>query len=288
MSQANQEQQRYWTEQAGPVWVELQDRLDRQIRPHGALALGALELRGGERVLDVGSGCGDTAVELARRVGPEGAVLGVDISQPMLARARERAAGLPQVSFLQADAQTADLPRAGFDAVFSRFGVMFFEKPVAAFRNLRAALRPGGRLAFVCWRPPQENPWITLPMVAVAPLLELPPPPPAGAPGMFAFADGQRVSSLLEEAGFEGVRVEPREVRMAPGGGSLEDAVDTFLRVGPVAAALREAVADPALRQKAAEAVRQAFEGAASQGSSSFELGSAVWLVTARESASDS
>jgi len=204
----------------------------------------------------------------------------------MLARARERAAGLPQVSFLQADAQTAELPRAHFDAVFSRFGVMFFESPVDAFRNLRGALRPGGRLAFVCWRPPQENPWITLPMAAVAPLLELPPPPPAGAPGMFAFADGQRVASLLKEAGFERVKVEPREVQMAPGGGSLEDAVDTFLRVGPVVAALREAGADPSLRQKVAEAVRQAFERAASQGSSTFELGSAAWLVTAQGGAS--
>ncbi len=179
MAEANQEQQRFWNEHAGPTWVRWQDALDRQIRPHGDLALEALAPAPGESVLDVGCGCGDTSLELARRVGDKGAVLGVDLSAPMLERARARAveAGMPQLRFEQVDAQSGELGAAAFDALFSRFGVMFFEDAPSAFGNLARALRPGGRLAFVCWQPPSENPWVTVPMAAVAPLLTLPPPP---------------------------------------------------------------------------------------------------------------
>ncbi|MFM8411336.1 MAG: class I SAM-dependent methyltransferase, partial [Alphaproteobacteria bacterium] len=149
----NAEQIDYWNDMAGPKWVALQESLDRQIGPLGAAAMAAADLQPGERVLDVGCGCGATSIELARRVAPGGAVLGVDVSTVMLEAARAAAgrAGAEGLEFANADAQTAPLTPAGFDVVFSRFGVMFFADPTAAFANLRRALRPGGRLAVVCW-----------------------------------------------------------------------------------------------------------------------------------------
>jgi SAM-dependent methyltransferase len=282
MSDANPEQKTYWNEQAGPVSVSHQERLDRQIGVHGERGLARLAPQPGERVLDIGCGCGDSSLALAARVGPGGRVLGIDLSEPMLARARERAAatGLAQLSFRAADAQTAALGDGAFDAAFSRFGVMFFADPVAAFRNVRGALRPGGRLVFVCWRPVAENPWVLVPMAAAAPHLTLPPPPPEGAPGPFSFGDAGRVRRILEAAGFEGIEIEPDEPPMTPGGGGLDEAADTFLQIGPVAGALREMKADDALRAKVREAVRQAFEPHLQGGE--VRLGSAIWLVRAR------
>jgi SAM-dependent methyltransferase len=282
MSDANREQTTYWNEQAGPIWVAFQERLDRQIGPHGERALARLAPRAGERVLDLGCGCGDSSLALATRVAPGGSVLGLDLSEPMLARARERAAAarLANASFRAADVQTAKLEAAAFDAAFSRFGVMFFADPEAAFRNVRGSLRPGGRLVFVCWRPVTENPWVTVPMAAAAPLLPLPPPPPEGAPGPFAFGDAARVQRILAAAGFGEIAIEPVDLPMTPGGGDPDEAAEIFLDVGPLGSALREAKADAAVRERVRAAVRKAFEPHLRAGR--VELGSAIWLVQAR------
>lgn len=285
MADANRDQRVYWNEQAGPVWVSFHERLDAQMQPHSALAMEALAPAAGERILDVGCGCGDTVLALAERVGAAGAVVGLDVSEPMLGRARERltASRLGNATLRLADAQTADLGSADFDAVFSRFGVMFFEDPAVAFANLHEALRPGGRIAFICWRAPEHNPWLTLPMAAVAPLLSLPPPPPAGAPGMFALADDSRLRGILEGAGFADVAIEAREIDISPGGGSVEEAVETFLSVGPVGGALREAAAGEELRSRVAEAVRRVFAQAEEGGA--LRMSSAVWLARGRRTA---
>jgi SAM-dependent methyltransferase len=282
MTDANSEQRSYWNQQVGPVWVAYQERLDRQIGPHGERALAALAAKPGERILDLGCGCGDSSLSLAERVAPSGQVLGLDLSEPMLVRARERAAaaGLANVSFRAADAQTAALEPASFDAAFSRFGVMFFADPVAAFGNVWGTLRPGGRLAFVCWRPVAENDWVLVPMAAAAPHLPLPPPAAPDAPGPFSFGAAERVRRILEAAGFEAIRIEPAELPMAPGGGDLDEAADTFLEVGPVASALRAMKADDSLREKVRLAVRASFEP--HQRAGRVELGSAIWLVQAR------
>jgi SAM-dependent methyltransferase len=283
MAEANAEQRSYWNEQAGPVWVTNQERLDQQIRPHGELALVALAPTPGERVLDLGCGCGETALALAGRVGAKGFVLGVDLSEPMLARARQRAAaaGLGQLEFMAADAQTAALGEARFDAAFSRFGVMFFAAPEAAFANVRRALAPGGRLAFVCWRPVSENAWVLVPMQAAAPLFpSLPAPPPPDAPGPFSFGDAGRVRRILEAAGFGEIQIEPADLAMTPGGGDLDAAAEIFLDVGPLGSALREMGAGAELRERTRQAVRRAFEPHLRAGR--VELGSAVWLVQAR------
>jgi len=276
MSAANAAQVAYWNETAGRTWADLQDRIDRQIRPLGLAAMERLAPASGEQVLDVGCGCGDTSLELARRVGPEGGVLGLDISAPMLevARGRAEAAGARNLAFHEADAQTAALP-GGRDAVFSRFGVMFFADPTAAFANLRSALRPGGRLGFVCWRPLAENLWMRLPAETAAGLVPPAPPPEPGAPGPFAFADPDRVRRILAEAGFTGIDLTPHDE--AIGGLDLEGTVAMSFRVGPLGAILRERPdLAPLLRERVREAVSPWLRGDA------VYMPSATWLVSAQ------
>jgi len=281
MAETNAEQRAYWNEQAGPIWVGMQERMDAQIGAHGARALSVLAAQPGERVLDVGCGCGDTALAIARAVGPVGRVLGVDISMPMLARARERAAaaGLANASFEHADAQTHALPASAFDALFSRFGVMFFEAPGTAFANLARALRPGGRVVFACWQPVAANVWVSVPMAALASVLPLPPPPPPGAPGPFAFGDTERVRGILSEAGLGQIAFRAEDLPMIFGG--LDEAATFLTDMGPASRAVREAGGGDALREKAQAAIRAAL--APYGGSGRVELPSAIWVVSAKK-----
>jgi SAM-dependent methyltransferase len=278
----NAEQLRYWNETAGAKWVAYQAALDAQLRPLGQRAMDRARIAPGEHVLDVGCGCGDTTLELAGRVAPGGEVVGLDPSALMLARAVERAreAGAGNARFVQADAQTHALPAARFDAVYSRFGVMFFADPVAAFANLRRCLRPGGRLAFVCWQPLARNPWLLVPLQAAAQHLTLPPPPAPGAPGPFAFADREHVSRILTRAGFTDVGFDDVQETLAlAGGGGVDAAVRLLLEgVGPTSAAMREA--DPAVRERVAAAVRDALAPFADAGG--VRMPCAAWVVSAR------
>ncbi len=279
MSEApNAAQATYWNETAGPTWAELQAPLDRQLEPLGRRVMAELSLPGA-RILDVGCGAGATSLALAEAVGPDGAVLGVDVSHPLLEVARARAAGRANLAFQEADAQAFALPPASFDAVFSRFGVMFFADPAAAFANLRRALKPGGRLAFVCWRAPTENPVMVLPMQAALPLVATPPAPAEpGAPGPFAFADPERVRGILESAGFEAIAITPHDEKIGSGG--LDTALGIALRVGPLGTLLRE---NPDQRDAVVAAVRAAL--APHEGPDGVKLDSATWIVTARNPA---
>jgi SAM-dependent methyltransferase len=278
---SNAEQIEYWNEVSGPKWVRLGDRVDAQIAPIGREAMDRASVQPGERVLDVGCGCGQTSLELAARVGAGGMVLGLDISGPMLAeaeRTREEA-GHQHLSFVQADAQTHDLEAEAFDLVFSRFGVMFFDDPVAAFSNLFSALRPGGRLAFVCWQEPGNNPWISVPMMTLASLMPIPLPDSPTAPGPFAFSDPERLVGILEQAGFREARCASLERDVSLGGGlDIEDAVDFVLEMGPAGAAIRDAGEEAA--KAARDAVLEALRPHVSEGGS-VVLGAASWLATA-------
>jgi SAM-dependent methyltransferase len=274
---SNDAQIDYWNTSAGETWARHQQQLDRQLEAVGLEAMRVLAPQTGQRILDIGCGCGETTLELAAHVGPSGAVVGVDISEPMLAvaRRREPPAGVVRPEFRNLDAQTADLGRAAFDGAFSRFGVMFFADPAAAFANIRAALKPGGRLAFVCWRAFQDNPWMREPMAAAAPLLPPLPPVDPTAPGPFAFADDSRVRAILADAGFTGVAVDPFDVNI--GGSSVEETVNLTLRVGPLGRILREL---PHMADAVVGAVRAAIEPYETKGR--VLMPAAVWIVSAK------
>jgi SAM-dependent methyltransferase len=276
---ANLDQVDYWNAAAGETWAALQDQLDRQIEPLGLEAIQALAPRPGERVLDIGCGCGQSSLQLASRVTSAGAVVGVDISVPMLAVARARPipADAATPAFREVDAQTGDLGEGVFDAAFSRFGVMFFSDPVVAFTRIRRSLEPGGRLAFVCWRPLQENPWMSKPMDAAQPFLAPPAPKAPAAPGPFAFADPDRVRAILSDAGWADIGIRPFDALI--GGSSLDQTVDLAFRVGPLGAALRE---NPDRKSDIAEAVRR--EIAKFETPSGVLMPSAVWIVQAKVS----
>ncbi|GHE64575.1 methyltransferase [Camelimonas fluminis] len=279
-SAPNAAQAEFWNTGAVRSWVELHEDLDRQYAPLSDQALAALQPAPGQRLLDVGCGCGANTLELATQAGPQGAAVGVDISAPMLARARELAAeqGVANASFVEADAQIADLSAGGapFDGVFSRFGVMFFADPVAAFANIRRHMRPGATLAFICWRRPDENPVMLAPYRAALDVFPVKPPKADPlAPGPFAFSDARRIEGILADAGFGAIDIRPHDQKV--GGLSFERALDQALRIGPLAGLLREQpeVADAA-RQRVAEALRR------HEAADGVWLDAAVWVVSAR------
>jgi SAM-dependent methyltransferase len=274
IADANAAQQAYWNDTAGKAWAELQDALDRQLEPLGDDVTAVLKPQTGERILDIGCGTGQTTLALGGRVGPAGRILGVDIFRPMLAIARSRGGDTPQVEFQEGDAQTFRFDPGVFDGIFSRFGVMFFADPVAAFINLRSALKPGGRLAFICWRPAGENPWMTPPTGSA--LADMPPPvrPDPGAPGPFGFAEPERVRGILADAGFTDVAIKSHDVKL--GGNSLEDSVRLSLSIGPLGAHLRE---HPEKRAAVVAELRKAFTPRLQDGK--VVQDGATWIVTA-------
>ena len=276
---ANDAQIEHWAGPGGAHWTTHEERLDRMLAPYGARVVEAVAARPGERILDVGCGNGALALALAPQVAPDGEVTGVDISTPMLERARQRAtdAGQGACSFLEADAQVHPFEPGAYDALVSRFGVMFFDDPTTAFTNLARALRPGGRMAFVCWRDPSVNEWLLVSMGALLEHVPPPPPRPLDAPGPYAFADPERVRSILGTAGLTDVALtevdEPTWM-----GESGEDAV-TFLQGTELSRTLFAGV-DDATAARAWAAVTDAL--VAREGPDGVVLAGGAWLVTAR------
>ena len=274
-TQSNADQIAYWNTDAGQKWAAGQERLDAMLAPISAELIKTAAVRSGERVLDVGCGCGDTSIRLAK----DGArVTGVDISRPMLARAKARAerAGTKDLEFIEADAAAHRFAEP-FDLLFSRFGVMFFADPDAAFANMRKALKTGGRVAFVCWRDWRENEWVRVPISAVRP--HLPPQPQLGPedPGPFAFADLARVRRILAAGGFDAISARPFDTTLALGE-THEDALAHIQDFGPVSRMM--AGATDAEKSKAVAALDQALRPFSER--KPVALGAAVWLVTAR------
>jgi SAM-dependent methyltransferase len=263
-----------WDENSDRAFAEMQAPLDRQLAPLGHRAQQALAAKPGEHILDIGCGTGQTTLELASAVGASGKVLGFDISPACLAIARERAAGTRQVEFIQGDAQTHKFLPKSFDAAFSRFGVMFFADPVIAFANIRSALKPGGRLAFVCWRDPKEVDLLALPFNAVKNLLPEQPPPVPDAPGPFGLANAERTKMILRDAGFTDIAITPHDDKT--GSGDVETSLGVALRVGVLGRLVRE---NPHFRDIVTGPVRAALQ--AHDTADGVKLKAAVWIVTA-------
>ena len=276
---ANADQFTYWNEQTGAAWIELEEHTDTLTRPFGDSAMDALGVASGDRLLDVGCGCGETTIELARRTGDGGPVLGIDLSAPMLDRARARTAkaGLTNVEFRQADAQT-DALADGLDGLYSRFGVMFFDDPPAAFANLAGSLRPGGRLAFVCWQGLEVNPWMSVPVRAAERHLGPVELPKNDVQGPFGLADPDRTRALLQGAGLADVGVEPLELDLALPGGDVGGVAAVMLALLPTRHAVRGATAEA--RALARDAVEAALGEYGADGG--VRVPAAAWVVTAR------
>ena len=276
---ANADQIAYWNGPGGQHWADRQQIQDIVLAPVSEVLIDRAGVEAGERIVDVGCGCGATTIALARKVGSSGHVLGIDISGPMLTRARQLAPSGLSVDFALADATVYPFASENFDLLASRFGVMFFADPALSFANMRRALRPSGRLAFACWREPRENPFFMAPLQAA--YKHVPKLPPLGPedPGPFAFASEARVQRILREAGFAGVEMEPCNLSLdiAVGRG-LDAAVQGALEIGPAARALAEQPSD--VVAAATQSIREAL--AAFAKGQAVALPAAIWIVTAR------
>jgi SAM-dependent methyltransferase len=270
------EQAARWNGPAGNAWVDLQELLDEMFRPFEALLVDAVAAEHAGSVLDVGCGTGGVTRAVARRAGH---CVGVDISGPMIetARAHAEREGVP-ASFIQADAQEYAFDPGAFDAVVSRFGVMFFSDPVRAFGNLRSTVRDGAGLRCVVWRGPEENPFMTTAERAAAPFLPDLPARRPDQPGQFAFADPERVRRILAESGWAGIDIQPVDVVCAL---PEKDLVTYFTRLGPLGMVLPGA--DERTRAEIVEAVRPAFDPFVR--GTEVRYTAACWMVSARAAA---
>lgn len=271
--QVYDEQAARWNGDSGHAWVEQQAPLDAMFKPFELLLTEAIKQ--GERVLDVGCGTGGTTLAAARMTGATGKCVGIDISAPMLDAARRRAEHeRAAATFVQADAQTWAFEAGTFDTIISRFGVMFFGDPVAAFANLRRAVRADGRLCFAAWRSAEENPFMTTTERAAAPFLQNVPIRPTNGPGQFAFADARHVRGILEKSGWADIGVRPVNVACSF---SQNDLVSFFTRLGPLGTIFRDV--DASTREQVIEAVRGAF--APYIAGDDVRYTAACWLVSA-------
>ncbi|MBO0711372.1 MAG: class I SAM-dependent methyltransferase [Acetobacteraceae bacterium] len=279
-----------WNDATGRRWLKRHEAVDRQIAPFGRRAMERANIRPGQHILDIGCGTAETTIELARRVrvpgeqvccepgGEGGSVTGIDISHLLLATAQDaaKASGLTNLRFEAGDAQTFAFARERFDVAFSRFGVMFFDNPIAAFANIRSALRPDGLLTFVCWPAPEENPFMMIPLVAAARHITMPEPGPPDAPGPFAFADIERVRRILSQAGFG--TIETDRLTETIGGGTRDETASMLLELGPINRIV-EGI-DAETKDAILADIRASLADYESAGC--VRLAATVWLVTAR------
>ena len=266
----------YWNGAGVTPWIARQARMDAGLVPVADAAIALAAVEPGERVLDIGCGTGATSIALAARVGPSGHVTGLDVSGPMIELARTRGAGIANLEWRQADASSEEFAPGSADLLFSRFGVMFFGDPTAAFTNLRRALRPGGRLVFACWRPFNENPWMMLPLQAVQTLVPPMPRPGPEEPGPFAFGDPARVTRILTASGFATPKFTGFDMAMQLGA-ELDEAVEQASSFGAAGRALQDQ--PETVLQAAKAAIRTVL--APHVTAAGVALPGAIWLVEA-------
>ncbi len=282
----NASQAAHWNGEESSHWVTHADRYDAMLGPLGALLLAGADLQAGQRVLDVGCGNGAVTLDAGRAVGSTGRVLGADLSNPMsaLATRRAEAAGLPQVTFTVADAQTQPFAAGSFDRIISRFGVMFFDDPVAAFTNLRRSLSSQGSITFLCWQDLFVNDWMIVPGAAAATVLGMPNAEPngEGGPGPFSLANTDLINALLIDAGFSTVQLTSAEALLPIGSGATADAAADQAADFLLGTGLGKAMFDGASEEdtaKALEAVRESITPHYADGA--IRLTGRAWLVRA-------
>ena len=274
----NADQIAYWNGPGGQRWTDRQQMQDIMLAPIADILINRADVRTSERIVDIGCGCGAVAIALAEKVGPQGHVLGVDVSAPMLQRARQIAPKDTPVDFVLADATVYPFELASADLLVSRFGVMFFSEPAVSFANMRKVLRPSGRLTFVCWREPRENPWLMTPLQAV--YQHVPKLPQLGPedPGPFSFASEPRVRRILTQAGFSNIAMQPHDLALDIAiGRGLDAAVESALDIGPASRALEGQSAE--LREASRCSIREALVPFTT--GQSVSLPAAIWIVTA-------
>lgn len=266
----------YWGGVGGDRWIGESGRTEKMLSRVADLLYPLAKLKSGETVLDIGCGLGPTTIELARRVAPNGRAIGLDVSAKMIELARQRAAGIANIEFIAGDAATYRFDAPIADVLFSRFGVMFFGDPTAAFTNLRAMMKPKGRVVFACWRRMSENLWMLKPLLAAYEHVPKLPPAEPNEPGPFAFAERERVTQILTAAGFAPPRFTPVELAIdVAGGQGMDAAVHQAMNIGATSRALQD---QPRNRvDAAAGAIRTAL--LPYQKGQSVELPGAVWLV---------
>ncbi|MFZ5471313.1 MAG: class I SAM-dependent methyltransferase [Myxococcota bacterium] len=275
-TEQKQKEQTSWTKVA-PGWAKWDEVLTRCAQPVSTRMLELAAIGEGQQVLDIASGTGEPALAIGSRVGPKGSVLATDFVEPMLAFAREKAKrkGVGNVVFQCVDGEALDVPASHFDAVTIRWGLMFMPDPLACLRRCLTSLKKGGRIAAACWAEPPRNPWASLPAGILRKKLELPAPPP-GAPGIFAFADPKRLTSVVEEAGFRDVQVVEQQVRWGP----FESVAHAFTFIselaGPVATMLGSVA--PQGRSAVEDEIRTAYAGLKTDGP--LELPGVTWVVS--------
>jgi len=274
----NAEQIAYWNSVAARRWLDLDAKQDVVFAPITDALFARARFVAGERVLDVGCGGGGTTIEIARSVGPTGRAVGLDVSRPLLEAARRRPQPGSPIEFILADAAAHVFAPESFDALVSRFGVMFFADPVGAFANLRGALRRGGRVAFACWRAAKLNAWQMTALRAA--LRHVPRLPELGPedPGPFSFADETRVRRILDRAGFSAVQLTAIDLQIdIAAGQGFDSAMATAKSIGAASRAM-EGRSEPE-RAAAVEEIRAAL--APYQCGRSVPLGAAIWIVEA-------
>jgi ubiquinone/menaquinone biosynthesis C-methylase UbiE len=276
-AQLHADQVEYWNGPGGARWVSNLKRTEGMISEVAEIAIARAAVRPGETVIDIGCGSGGTTLALTKLVGPAGHVTGADVSAPILAIARERLADHPNAEAVLADAASYDFPPGAADLLFSRFGVMFFGDPEAAFANMRKALKPAGRVTFACWQPPSENPWMIAPLEAT--YKHVPPLPKLGPddPGPFSFGDPERVTRILTQAGFNTPDFERVDLTFdLAGGEGIETAVACALEMGPSSRALDGQ--PPEVKAAVAVSMRE-FLAQFGEGNS-VKMKAAIWIVS--------
>ena len=280
MTDTKSHQMEFWNTGRGSAWARYADGIDFILSDVTAAIFDAIPLGVGDHVIDLGCGNGGTALAIADRVGPTGSVTAIDISRPMIERGQQRAeaTNLTNITFVVGDATIAPLPLGLFDALISRLGCMFFDKPVDAFRRMRSAMKQGGRFSIGVWRSPRENLWAMEPVSAARQYLQMAPRPGPNDPGAFSFADPDRVRRILSDAGWTDAVFAPVNFQL-PMGRTDEEALTFITELGPLSAPLYSATAKN--RSAAITAIENVLEANRNE-DGAIRLAAACWIITAR------